>query len=416
MPDVFYNNQFWLYTVDPDAERPVMLINTHIGFDEVEGFGVMGDAFQKELLQLDALCIENNKGPIQVWINSPGGIVTDGMSIYSAILKSTTKVDTYCVGMAASIAGVIFQAGRTRIMSDYAYLMYHDPYGSDDKKGLAAMTDMIIKMIAGRSGKPEDEVAKIMNKTTWIGAEEAVETGFADKIEESTDLNKKRTPQDAFGAKAFYKESQLIVNKLFSNTKSSAMPEPTFPLSRIANKLGLHEMASQDAIVDQLASILNKKSELDKKCEDLEDEITKAKRDIDDKKAELDDLKEKHKSLKSDYDDLKKKMDEADEEDKKAKAEADKKAKAEADDKAKNLVEKAALEGRIPSDTDSMALWKKQAVADFDSTKAMIEKMPITKKMVNKIETKSQQDNDTLLSSGIARGMAEIRNRHLNKA
>src|SRR5690348_5015887 len=111
MTDVLYNNHFWLYTVDPDAERPVMLINTHIGFDEAEGFGVMGDAFQRELLQLDALCIENNKGPIQVWINSPGGIVTDGMSIYSAILKSTTKVDTYCVGMAASIAGVIFQAG-----------------------------------------------------------------------------------------------------------------------------------------------------------------------------------------------------------------------------------------------------------------------------------------------------------------
>src|SRR4051794_5419098 len=98
-------NEFWLYTVDPAADEPIMLIDKHIGFDEVEGSGIMGDIFQKELLALDGM----GKSRIQVWINSPGGLVSDGYNIYNAILKSQTKVDTYCTGMAASIAGVIFQ-------------------------------------------------------------------------------------------------------------------------------------------------------------------------------------------------------------------------------------------------------------------------------------------------------------------
>lgn len=372
MPDVIFNNQYWMYTVDPEAEEPVMLINTHIGFDQEEGFGCMGDMFQRELLQLDALCIQTNKKRIQVWINSPGGIVEDGMSIYSAILKTTTKVDTICVGIAASIAGVIFQAGRSRIMSDYAYLMYHNPYGSDDDKGMAAITDMIVIAIAARTGKSKDEIAKIMNKTSWIGAEEAVETGFADKIEVSGELNKKRAPADSAEARAFYRESRQIVNKL--TFKNTTMPD-NFPFARIANKLGLHEMASADAIIEVLTGIMNKKDEDKKKAEDLEDAMTKCKRDMEDCKKELDDLKQKHADLKKEHEEHLKKMEDkkkAEEEDKK-KAEEEDKAKAE--DKAKNLIASAVTQGRIPNTKAAIDLWQAKALADYDGVKAMLDTM-----------------------------------------
>lgn len=411
MPDVIYNNQFWLYTVDPDADEPVMLINTHIGFDAEEGMGCMGDIFQRELLQLDALCIDTNKKRIQVWINSPGGIVQDGMSIYSAILKSTTKVDTYCVGMAASIAGVIFQAGRSRIMSDYAYLMYHDPYGSDDSKGLDAITDMIVKAIAARSGRSEEDVTKIMTKTTWIGAEEAVETGFADKIEASEELNKKRSLSDAFEAKNFYQESRKILNKL--TFKNTVMAETQFPFSKIANKLGLHEQASSEAVVDVLTGILNKKDEFKKKCEDMEDEMTKTKRSIDDTKKELDDLKEKHTKLKADYDDLKKSKDDDDTAKAANKTQEDDKAKAKADEDAKNLVDTAAIQGRIPSDDASLALWKNSAVKDLAATKALIDKMPINKRQAAKIKTVAKVEVQT--GSVVAGSMNSLRKKFLDK-
>ncbi|HLZ86977.1 MAG TPA: ATP-dependent Clp protease proteolytic subunit [Puia sp.] len=377
MPDVIFNNQYWMYTVDPEAEEPVMLINTHIGYDPDEGFGCMGDMFQRELLQLDALCIESNKKRIQVWINSPGGIVEDGMSIYSAILKTTTKVDTICVGLAASIAGVIFQAGRTRIMSDYAYLMYHNPYGSDDDKGMAAITDMIVIAIAARTGKPKEEIIKLMNKTSWIGADEAVQTGLADKIEVSGELNKKRAPADANEAKNFYRESRAIVNKLtFKNTTMADQ----FPFARIANKLGLHEMASADAIMEVLSGIMNKKDEDKKKAEDLEDAITKCKRDMDDLKKEHDDLKKKHADLKAEYDEHMKKMEDkkkAEEEDRK-KAEEEDKAKAE--DKAKNLVDTAAAQGKIPKTKEALETWKNKAIADYAGVESLLKTMGVSVK------------------------------------
>lgn len=410
MPDVIFNNQFWLYTVDPEAEEPVMLINTHIGFDAEEGFGCMGDQFQRELLQLDALCIETNKKRIQVWINSPGGIVEDGMSIYSAILKTTTKVDTYCVGMAASIAGVIFQAGRTRIMSDYAYLMYHNPYGSDDEKGMAAITDMIVIAIASRTGKAKDEIIKIMNKTSWIGAEEAIEIRLADKIEVSGELNKKRAPVDAFDAKNFHRESAKIINKL--TFKNTIMPD-NFPYAKIANKLGLHEMASSDAVVEELGKILNKKSELEKKCEDLEEKMEDLEKKMEDHKSKGEDLQKKHDDLKAKHAELTKKM----EDEEKAKKEEDeekaKKAKAEDEDKAKNMVETAALQGKIPSDTESLELWKKSAIKDMAGTKSILDKMPINKKAAAKIPKTAPVQTRSEQGSVIALAMNKLQKKYL---
>ena len=116
------------YVVNPDSDEPIMLIDKHIGFDEKDGQGIDGAIFCRELIELDSL----NKKSIKVWINSEGGIVMDGYNIYNAILKTKTKVDTVCVGIAASISAVIFQAGRNRIMNEYALLMYHNPYGGND--------------------------------------------------------------------------------------------------------------------------------------------------------------------------------------------------------------------------------------------------------------------------------------------
>ena len=370
-------NQMWWYTVDPEAEEPVMLINKHIGFDETDGFGIMGDLFQRELLSLDVLCQQTNRKRIQVWINSPGGIVEDGMSIYSAILKSVTKCDTYCDGMAASISGVIFQAGRSRIMADYSYLMYHNPYGSDDDKGMAAVTDMIVKMITGRTGKTEAEIIKVMNKTSWIPADEALQTGFCDVIQASGELNQKRKVSNKDEMKAFFHDRQKALNKFF-NIKNTLPMANEF--STICNKLKLNPMASAEAIADEIGNIMAKKSDAEKKCEDLEKKLADHKAEMDKAKKELDDMKKEHDDMKKQHDDLKKKMD--DEADAKAKAKSDEeaKAKAETEEKAKNYINLAATQGRIPSDKATIDLWTKKAIEDFDGIKNMLEKQPANKK------------------------------------
>ena len=122
------------YCPNPDADVPKMFIDNQIGGKDADGNpGIDGNRFMKELL---CLSDEMGKKNIQVWINSEGGFVQEGQSIYAGILHSKAKVDTVCYGLAASISGVIFQAGRRRYMTDYANLMYHPAYNEEDRKSV----------------------------------------------------------------------------------------------------------------------------------------------------------------------------------------------------------------------------------------------------------------------------------------
>lgn len=175
----------FLYTVDPSAPEPIMLISGDIG----EG-GIEGAQFQAELLTLDNM----GKDRIQVYIHSPGGEVAAGMIIYNAILKSRTKVDTYNTGIAASIAAVIFQAGRYRYMADYSILMFHAAYYPGSSKTdpyLDAMKNAIEVMVK-RAGLSTQAVYKLLNNgDTFLTAVEAKEARLCDYIELSADQNAK---------------------------------------------------------------------------------------------------------------------------------------------------------------------------------------------------------------------------------
>ena len=208
-----------IYCIDLTVDEPIMLLNTHIGMDDTDGQGINGSLFQQELLQLDTL----GKKRIQIWINSPGGVVTDGYNIYNAILKSNTPVDTYCVGCAASIAGVIFQAGRKRIMADYSWLMYHNPFGSENSNIINTMKTSIVTMIERRCGMDEEAVNKMMNRETFKTAPEALEMKLCDSIESSVKLNTKYL-QKISDSLQFHKECNKVVN-IFLNTNTNKMSE-----------------------------------------------------------------------------------------------------------------------------------------------------------------------------------------------
>ena len=149
---------------------PVILIDKHIGYDSMYGEGVTGSEFVRELN-----AIENANYPkCEVWINSVGGSVMDGMDIFNAILNSRIEVNTRCVGVAASISGVIFQAGKKRIMNDYSLLMMHNPWGGDDNS-LTAMKDSIVTMLSNKCNKSAVQISNMMDKETWLDASECSE-------------------------------------------------------------------------------------------------------------------------------------------------------------------------------------------------------------------------------------------------
>lgn len=364
-----------LYCIDPLAEEPIMLIDRHIGFDEEAGMGIDGSLFQRELMQLDGL----GKKRIQVWINSPGGIVMDGYNIYNAILKSKTKVDTYCVGIAASIAAVIFQAGRTRYMADYAKLMYHNAHGGDNKQ-LGVLNDSIAVMVASRSNKPKEDVLKMMDRTTWIGAGEAFSSGFCDVIEASNEYNRKRVT--ATEPKMMWKQSAEVLNSIL-NTNNKTM------LTKVTNKLGLVESANEDAILNAITAIENKAVK-------FESDLTEAKNKLAEKESELT-------TAKNELDTLK------------AEKEAAEKAQKEAEDKAvevkaTNMVKGYATQGKIKNDEATIAKWTNLAKADYEGTEQMLKELP-TFKAANRIEVGQETNSEAALTSVVAMTMRDVRNK-----
>lgn len=376
------------YCVDTSADVPIFLINKHIGFDADvtlengqvipgEGMGIDGSLFLQELLFVDGL----NKKRIEVWINSPGGNVTDGYNIYAGIIKTKTPVDTYCIGAAASIAGVIFQAGRKRIMTDYSWLMYHNPYYSgDDKKTdpmLVIMQSGIATMISSRSGMTEDEVFKMMNRTAFISASEALEMKLCDQIDDSATENTKYLKK-VIEPKNFVKECNKVLNSILNNQNSNKMD---VNLTKVTMRLNLNDSAPADDIVKAIDAIENKaKVEVDELKTSLQTAQNKAKADSD----EMDKLKAKAEKAKADYEkanseleDCKNKLD-AMEKDKKA---AEDKAEAE---KVKNMVEGFAKVGRIKNEATVILKWCKTAeTLGFEEVKNMIEDLPLNKLAVN---------------------------------
>lgn len=129
------------------------------------------------------------KAPVLVTINSPGGDAFEGIAIYNLLREHPAKVTVNVLGLAASAASIIAMAGDTIKMGSAAFLMIHSSSGivignEADMREFAALLASIdaavAKLYAARTGKPEAEMIAMMQKETWLTADEAVKSGFAD--------------------------------------------------------------------------------------------------------------------------------------------------------------------------------------------------------------------------------------------
>ena len=141
---------------------------------------------------------------INVYINSYGGEVAEGLAIYNALKRHKAKVVTHCDGFACSIASVIFMAGDERVMNDSSLLMIHNAWtyatGNADElrkqaDDLDKITQASINAYKANSTLDEEKIQELMNGETWILPNEALEYGFATKINENSS---ERASQNAF--------------------------------------------------------------------------------------------------------------------------------------------------------------------------------------------------------------------------
>lgn len=155
---------------------------------------------------------------IDVYINSYGGEVAEGLAIYNALKRHKAKVRTICDGFACSIASVIFMAGDERIMNEASLLMIHNAWTyaggnaaelrkqADD---LEKITQASVEAYKAHSSLDEAEIKELMDAETWILPSEAIDYGFATAVEKT---EKAAASQNAkaklFGIVRAYQENQ----------------------------------------------------------------------------------------------------------------------------------------------------------------------------------------------------------------
>ena len=150
----------------------------------------VADAVIAQILHLDA---EDPDAEITLYIDSPGGSVTAGLSIYDVMQAVTANIRTVCVGTAASMAAVLFAAGDRREILKHGEVMIHDPLVSggisgsalaiqDKSDRLMAKRKVLSGILAEHTGKSVKQIYKVTAKDTYFGAEEAVQYGLADAV------------------------------------------------------------------------------------------------------------------------------------------------------------------------------------------------------------------------------------------
>jgi ATP-dependent Clp protease protease subunit len=133
---------------------------------------------------------------ITLYINSPGGIVADGLAVYDVIRLLTAPVRTVCLGTCASMGAILFLAGKKRDIMEHGRIMVHDPAfgGNHDIGGkkphqiqselddLNRCREALARIISERTGKSLSQIYELTANDTYFSAQEAVEFGLATRI------------------------------------------------------------------------------------------------------------------------------------------------------------------------------------------------------------------------------------------
>jgi len=143
--------------------------------------------------QLLLLAAEDSERDIALYINSPGGSVTDGLAIYDTMQYISCDVSTICVGLAASMGQFLLCAGAPgkRFALPHSRILMHQPSGQ--MQGQAAdiaiqaeqivyLKRMMAERIAFHTGQTVERIEADSDRDRWFTAEEAKDYGFIDRV------------------------------------------------------------------------------------------------------------------------------------------------------------------------------------------------------------------------------------------
>lgn len=184
--------KFWQFRAAKDDPK----VGELLLYGVISDFTWWGDEITPKQFKedLDAL---GDVSEIRVFINSGGGDVFAGQAIYTMLKRHKAKVIVYVDGIAASIASVVAMAGEIVTMPRNAMMMIHDPWtwGVGNAKefrkladDLEKISETIIAVYQDKTGQDREKIVEMLDAETWMTAEEALELGFVDEIEDAKEI------------------------------------------------------------------------------------------------------------------------------------------------------------------------------------------------------------------------------------
>jgi ATP-dependent protease ClpP protease subunit len=290
--------------------------------------GINGDTFAREMEFLASAGVEE----VIIDINSKGGNIKEGFSIFQSIKDYPGKTTTRVIGIAASMAGMISQAGDERVIMDYGLFHTHGPQvpsgAKADKKLIEIMKGSLKTILKSKAGITDEESEKLLNGENLFTAVEALNLGFFDRIESSAKAVK-------LDANNTIDELYILANNFLNNHKSNTMKE-------VITFLGLENEANEEQVLNSVKELKNEAL----KIEELTNSLKEQTEALEIAKKEAEELENKVKDLKNLA--------------------------------AYDLINEKVKSGLIKA--ESVEAWQKLAVNNLDETKELLNSLSVTVK------------------------------------
>lgn len=352
---------------------------------------------QDFLWEFDYLVNYINPSKIRIHINSVGGSVIEGMSVFAKIMDY--KIPTECINdaLAASMGSIIWAAGDELYMKDYALLMIHNPFCDADgekqyDQATEAFTQQLKTIYVKRFGLSEEEVENIMNGKegddgTFLTAAQAVEKGFvqADHVIETPKAIKDqiqaalKDTKDVSQIKAIYGLVSPTLPSTTINEQKTISKLNTMDESKITVFAALFGLTGDKATADNVTAKINELKAKADKAESTQKALDETKAELTKANAELTGAKTSIKNLTEDLTKTKEAL----------KVYQDAEAKAQ-EKKVNDLIDKAIAECKINKDEREDYL--KMARNDFEMAERVLAKIPARDNLGGIISHANQQE------------------------
>lgn len=172
-----------------------MDVFSRLMMDRIIFLGAAVDNDAANIIQAQLLFLESTdpNADIQLYINSPGGLVYAGLGIYDTMQMVTPDVATICTGMAASMAAILLTAGAKgkRTALPHSRVLIHQPMGGAEGQAsdveiaareIKKLKGELYDILSNHTGKTVAQIEKDADRDYWMSADDAVKYGMIDSI------------------------------------------------------------------------------------------------------------------------------------------------------------------------------------------------------------------------------------------